>query len=83
MWWYEGSGWMGWIVTGLVTVAVLLVLVVAGLTALRAVDRRAQRDPGSSAPSRTSEQLLDDRFARGEIDEVEYERRRDLLRSAR
>ncbi len=41
----------------------------------------AQAPPSGPAPSATdAHRILDERFARGEIDEDEYRRRRDVLR---
>ena len=74
MYWTDNdvTGW-GW---AAMTVGMLLfwVLVVAGGVLLfRALDRSSDR---SAAPARpTPEQLLAERFARGEIDEDEYRRR--------
>ena len=83
MWWQNGMGWGamgwgGWLVMALVIVA-FWSLVVWGVVAIfrgsggaRGVDQRPQeRDPL---------QILDDRFARGELDADEYRARRDALR---
>jgi putative membrane protein len=61
-----------------VVVLVVLTLVVAAIVALvRHFSAAAKATPvGGSA-----EQLLAERFARGEIDEAEFVRRRDALRS--
>ena len=79
MWWYGGSGWGGWLVMGLMMVLFWGLLIFGGIAAWRAVNRgdREPRPVGGRSP----EQLLDERFARGEIDEDEYTRRRELLRS--
>ena len=65
---------------GLGVLALVIVLVVWVVTRLT--------QPHSAAPARTrdssrpsAEDLLADRLARGEIDEDEYRRRRDALRS--
>ena len=64
-WWVMGIGWLVF----LAAVVVIVVLFV----------RRSDHRGGSSA--RTGpEDLLAERFARGEIDETEYRRRRDALR---
>ena len=74
---HDGTGWM-WVV-----VALLVVLVVA-VTVLLV---RHFAGGGSAAPGREptdgrrrAEDLLAERFARGEIDEDEYRRRRAALR---
>ncbi|MGN6331660.1 MAG: SHOCT domain-containing protein [Motilibacteraceae bacterium] len=43
--------------------------------------RTLRHDPGPSTRSDEAQRLLDERFARGEIDADEYRARRDLLRS--
>ena len=68
---HMGSGW--WWVMGigwLVFLAAIVVLVVA-LT---------RQDRGPVSTRRPAHDVLDERFARGEIDEEEYRRRRDALR---
>lgn len=80
MWWYGGGpGWTGWLAMALIMVAFWGLVVAAGVAIWRAVDRGGRRDGGE----RTPEQVLDERFARGEIDEDEYRHRRELLRSGR
>jgi putative membrane protein len=76
MWWF-GSGMNGW-GYGLMTVSMVLfwVLVIFGVVAL--VRYLGRQDRISAAPA-TPEELLADRFARGEIDEDEYRRRLDVL----
>ena len=80
--WDHMGGW-GWAAT---TFGSLVVLGLVGLVVWVVV--RAVRRPGDG-PSRlartagqdTAEQLLADRFARGEIDEDEYHRRLATLRN--
>lgn len=82
MMWYGGSGWGGWLVMILLMVIFWGVVIVGGIAVWRAVDRRdrAPRPPTPPNPER----VLDERFARGEIDVEEYTRRREvLLRSGR
>ena len=76
MWSYDGwTGWF-WMVAmmllfwgGLIIVAVLLLRGRGGGQA----DRQAPRGPSAA-------EILDERFARGEIDREEYEERRNALR---
>ncbi|MBS3940456.1 MAG: SHOCT domain-containing protein [Actinobacteria bacterium] len=68
MWWGSGYGWI-WM---LLSWAVIIGLVV---WAVNTFAGRDARDNGASSPRR----ILDERFARGEIDEEEYRRRRDEL----
>jgi|tagenome__1003787_1003787.scaffolds.fasta_scaffold12109877_1 putative membrane protein len=69
-------GWvMGWV--WIWPVAVLVGLVLLGYAATRFVQgREPSLRPGASS----ARHILDERYARGEIDEEEYQRRRDLLR---
>jgi len=83
MWWNGGAGWGGWLVMVLTMLAFWGLLLVAAVAIWRAGDRGAGRGADSSSPSATPERLLDERFARGEVDEEEYLRRREVLRSAR
>jgi putative membrane protein len=81
MGWY-GSGHMsGWAWFGMIAGTVLLVaLVVAGIVWLA----RAGQPSRTSLPASPSpEDLLAERFARGEIDEGEYRNRLATLNSAR
>jgi len=74
-WYQDGMGWGGWI---LMTVAMVAfwALVVFGLVAIfrgtpTPTERTERRDPRA---------ILDERFARGEIDEHEYQARLNVLR---
>lgn len=81
MWWDGGPGWGGWLVMTLIMVIFGGAVIFAGIVAWRAVnhsDRQRQR-----VDERSPEQLLDERFARGEIDAEEYTHRRELLHSGR
>jgi putative membrane protein len=81
---YNGSGgthWGAWI---LVIIAMLVfwgALAWIIVTLLR--QRRSHSDPRPVPPSGTSPDallILDERLARGEIEEEEYKRRRDLIK---
>ena len=81
--WDDGSGW--WmavimLVSGLVIIAVIVWGVV---TTTRSHQTAAAPTLAGGAPIRESSarQILDERFARGEIDAAEYEERRRLLQS--
>lgn len=58
-------------------------LVVAGIVWLvrRAGGAAAPIEPPDSGQGPTAQQILDERYARGEISEEEYRHRRDLLRT--
>jgi putative membrane protein len=81
MFWYDNdlSGW-GWV--GM-TVGMVLFwgLVITGIVLLvRAISRPDQ--PSAAPPPADAQQLLAERFARGEIDEPEYRARLATLRGA-
>jgi putative membrane protein len=74
--WDGGWGWGMWLFGGL-----MMLLVVFGAIALV---RYTSRGPDRTAPGEDAGQalrILDERFARGEIDADEYTRQRTLLRS--
>lgn len=77
MWWY-GPGMSGW-GYALMTVSMVLfwALIIFGAIALVRYLARGDRAVASRP---TPEQLLAERFARGEIDEHEYDQRLDTLR---
>jgi putative membrane protein len=78
MWWY-GPGMGGWSLA-LMTVGMVLfwALIIFGLFAVvRSLQTAGGRPPEVRA---TPEELLAERFARGEIDEQEYRRRLATLR---
>ncbi len=75
-----GMGAGGWIAMTVFLIA-LLVLVVWGVTRLLPA---AGRGPDAGAPrAETPEEILDRRFALGEIDEEAYQRQRTQITSAR
>ncbi len=75
MGWY-GVGWGGWLLMTLMMLAFWALLIFGGLAAYRSVRRDDNRSPRGRADA---ERLLDERFARGEIDEDDYRHRRDVL----
>lgn len=84
MHWEYGYGMGGWAAVSMtVTVILFWLLLIAAIVALLRSITRGQRfraGRGSTGPG-TAEQVLAERFARGEIDEEEYRRRLDVLRS--
>ncbi|MET8947374.1 SHOCT domain-containing protein [Streptomyces sp. NPDC004542] len=92
MMWYDGGwGWGGWFVMTVFMVLFWAVLIVGLVALVRYLSgTRHRQQPGSPPASgeggwqgRRAEELLAERFARGEIDEDEYERRLGLLREHR
>jgi putative membrane protein len=65
-WWLMGIGWL----------VFLALLVVLGYLLIR----HFTQVPGGGQRHQSAEDVLADRFARGEIDEDEFRRRRDALR---
>jgi putative membrane protein len=83
--WHGPSGWLG-----LLYFAVLMVLFWGGVvTAIMVIARAARgwraawyEHRTSADATRSAEQILAERFARGDIDEETYRRQRDLIRAS-
>ncbi len=76
-----GFAWAGWAAMTALILAFWALLLVAGLVILNSIrsdDRPDQHEAGRSDAQR----LLDERFARGELDDADYHQRRELLRAA-
>lgn len=79
MWWGDnGMGGWGFALMGLTTVVFWGLLITAIVLAARHLGRTAGAGPVSPPP--TAEELLAQRYARGEIDTDEYRSRLDTLR---
>lgn len=76
MMWHDW-GWGGWLVGGVGMVAFWAVVVWAIVMLVRQPDTKSVAGPAPARP----EDILAERFARGEIDADEYARRRDVLRT--
>lgn len=82
-WWDDHIGVWGWALMTLSWIA-FWALVILGLIALIRYLRSSGRDRESQPSGRpTPQQLLAERFARGEIDDEEYRRRLDTLTQTR
>ncbi len=84
-WMWNGGGWgWGWIV-GAVVLVVLFALVITAviLTVRYFSEGGGHGGPGSPQQARGAEDVLGERFARGEIDEDEYRRRMTTLQEHR
>ncbi|TQJ92477.1 putative membrane protein [Streptomyces sp. SLBN-31] len=91
MFWYnhDVSGW-GWFAMSAGMILFWALIIGFGVVLYRALSRPSGSQPfvsspptGSfppTAPAPTAEQLLGERFARGEIDEDEYHRKLSVLR---
>jgi len=77
--WYgsDGPPWWGWFLMSVTMVAFWALVIGVVWYAVT----HATRGDHSPAP-RSPEQILDERFARGEIDADDYATRRDALRGA-
>ncbi|MFI9048464.1 SHOCT domain-containing protein [Streptomyces sp. NPDC053427] len=90
MFWYDhGAGGWGWFAMTVGMVLFWALVVTAGVLLFRALartappggehtGRRGDRPPGGPTP----EQILAERYARGEIEDEEYRRRLATLRSS-
>lgn len=77
----DGYMWGGWILMGAVMVMLSAVLITGVVLAVRYLaGSDAQRSRVNSAASSRPEDVLAQRFARGDIDEDEFRRRMTLLR---
>jgi putative membrane protein len=81
---FYGNGMSGWGML-LMTVSNLLfwALVIAGVVALVRYVRPDRPDDRSAPPASTPDQVLAERYARGEIDDEEYTRRLQVLAARR
>jgi len=80
--WNGGWGWIGWIITAVVLVLIFAALIAAVVFAIRYLSG-GHRGLGGSQRARGAEDVLAERFARGEIDADEYRQRVTLLREHR
>ena len=75
----DGIGWGGWLVM------VVMMAVFWGAIAWVVVTLIRHGGSSSQPPAASGSdpmRILDERFARGEIDEAEYQRRREVLRAS-
>lgn len=79
MWWNGYMGWGGWMAM-IVSMVIFWGLVIFAVVAIFRSDGNST--PSNQQPSeRNPLQMLDERFARGEIDADEYHARQDILRA--
>ena len=74
-WNWDGASWLGMGVGMLLWLVLAVVVVWLIVRGLIAVERTRTDGPAASGP----DEILRERFARGEIDADEFERRRALL----
>jgi putative membrane protein len=72
MWWGGGGMWFGplWMIVWLALLVAVIVLLVRWL---------GGGSLGMGSPHRTPREILDERFAKGEIDQEDYDKRRKTL----
>jgi putative membrane protein len=79
MWyWSDGTPWWGWVLMCVGMIAFWAAVIGAMWYAVTHATR-----PEPPRRERSPEQILDERFARGELDADEYAQRRDALRVAK
>jgi putative membrane protein len=78
MGWYSGMGWGAWVFMGGFWLVLLALIVWLVVRLLPSSDRSSTAGSGESP-----EDILDRRFARGEIDEQTYTAQRSALATAR
>ncbi len=84
-WMWNGGGWgWGWIVGAVVLVVLFALVITAIILTVRYLSGGGgHRGPGSPHQAQGAEDVLGERFARGEIDEDEYRRRMTTLQEHR
>ncbi len=81
MFWFDHdvSGW-GWFAMSASMILFWALIITVAVLLFRALDRAPEHTHSPAGPS--AEQLLAERFARGDIDEEDYQRRLAALRSS-
>lgn len=79
-WYNNGLGWGGWIAMTLGMVAFWGLVIYAVVAIFRRTSKTTR--PADPAVPRDPMSILDERFARGEIDADEYHARKSALRNA-
>jgi putative membrane protein len=83
MGWYGGGmGWAGWLAMGLFWLLLILVIILLVVRLLPSM-RPDGRGDGGDARRESPEDILDRRFAQGEIDQETYQKQREALAQAR
>lgn len=75
-------GWGGGVLSGLLTLLMIALVILAIIALVRYIGHQADAGPGFGRRTTRAEEILAERFARGEIDEDEYRQRLGTLRSA-
>ncbi len=78
----DGWGWGAWVAMGLMMLVFWGLVAAVVIAIFRSPTHRGEGPPPPPAKAEDDAMaILDQRFARGEIDADEYTRRRDLLRT--
>ena len=84
MWGYGGWGWGPWLGMGFGMIVFWGLLIAGAIVLVRYLGSARDRGESDASGGRgDAEQILAERFARGEINEDEYRQRRELLRGGR
>jgi len=77
--WHDGWGWGA---GGFLLMVLMMMLVWGAIiaTVVWAIRQFRPREAGAESASMSAMRILEDRFARGEIDADEFQRRREILR---
>jgi putative membrane protein len=78
----EGPGLWGYLLTTVSMILFWALIIIAIIALVRYLRHGNQRTPVAQPQQSSPEQLLAERFARGEIDEPEYRHRLEVLRSS-
>lgn len=76
---YGDAGWAGWLVMGLMMLLFWAIVIGGVVFLVRSTGRNRGGDGGAGGSD--ARRILDERFARGEIDTDEYAKRRQVLSS--
>lgn len=79
-WWYGGMGVWGYLVMAVSMAAFWVLIVVLVVALARSVSRNQRRTTDAHTQHRDPEEILAERFARGELTEREYQDRLAVLR---
>ncbi|MFF1633015.1 SHOCT domain-containing protein [Leifsonia sp. NPDC058248] len=81
--WFAGFGWLFLLIPLFWITVFVLIFVFAGRRWRRAAAANGGYGYGPRSGTRSAEQTLSERFAQGDIDEVEYRARLEVLRANR
>lgn len=79
MGWYGGWGAGAWMGVGMLVFWVLVIAAIIALVRSAGPGRPEQPDAARGQRPADALQVLDERFARGEVNEAEYRQRRSIL----